>query len=224
MCVYPIHENVLIGIAICHEYLQSARKKRINSGTCHTLAPDTRKTGVFPDHVCLNVLRKKRSNEDIPSHLRLVKGNVCPRRDVPLSSLRVREELLGLFLVGFPVGIIPFCGFFFCMDAKEAVHRVFPSLTEIVFLVLTFVAPGDMGREKMGEVDLPEVGVDLPLFEEFFYVPWRILHGNTSLFRASLLFLPAILIHTYCTKAIFISISKKPDAGAQVCPGFCTGL
>jgi hypothetical protein len=30
----------------------------------------------------------------------------------------------------------------------------------------------------MGEVDLPEVGIDLSLVNEFFYVPWRILHGS----------------------------------------------
>jgi hypothetical protein len=77
------------------------------------------------------------------------------------------------------------------MNAKEAVHRVFPTLTKIILFVLTFAAPGNMGREKMGEVDLPEVGIYLPLFEEFFYVPWRILHGSYLL-----------------SQGYFISISK----------------
>src|SRR5208337_4779593 len=77
------------------------------------------------------------------------------------------------------------------MNAKEAVNRVFSALTEIILFILTFAASGNMGWEKMGEVDLPEVGIDLPLFEEFFYVPWRILHGSYLL-----------------SQGYFISISK----------------
>ena len=114
--------------------------------------------------------------------LRLVKGNVCPRGDF-LLPFGAREELTGFFFVGFPVGISLLSGFLICMDAKETVNRVFPTLAEIVLFVLAFTAPGNMGREKVGEVDLPEVRVDLSFFEEFFYVPWRILHGSYLLYQ-----------------------------------------
>jgi hypothetical protein len=174
-----------------------------------------RKPWRLPDQIYAGIVKRKKRQE-IPLHLRLVKGNVCPGRDIPFPSLGIREEILGFFLVGFSVGIILFCRFLFCMDAKEAVYRVFPALTEIILFVLTFIASGDLRREKMGEVDPPEVGIDLPLFEEFFYVPWRILHGTTSLFRADFFFClrQDIMVRTYCTMAIFISISKARCRGS----------
>ena len=80
---------------------------------------------------------------------------------------------------------VPACvsGFLICMDAKEAVYRVFPALAEIILFVLAFAAVGNMGREKMGKMDLPEVRIDLSFFEEFFYVPWRILHSSYLLYQ-----------------------------------------
>ena len=93
--------------------------------------------------------------------------------------------------MGFPAGISLLCGFLPGVDTKETVNRVFPALAEIILFVLAFAAPGNMGREKMGKVDLPEVRIDLSFFKEFFYVPRRILHGS-------------YLLH----QGYFISISK----------------
>jgi hypothetical protein len=95
--------------------------------------------------------------------------------------------------------------YFFCMDPKETVDRVLAPLAEIVLFVLAFAAFRDMGGEEAGEMDLPEIGIDLSLVKEFLDVPWSIFH---ELY---------LLIHRY-----FISIPHEsgipvPGRGS----GFC---
>jgi len=105
-------------------------------------------------------------------HLGLVERDVCPGRDFCFLSLGIREEFTGLLFSGLWVvtGFLLFF-YFFCMDAKETLDRVFPALTEVVLLVFAFAAFRDMRGKKVGEMDLPEVGIDLSLIEEFLDVP-----------------------------------------------------
>jgi hypothetical protein len=110
-------------------------------------------------------------------HLGLVEGDVCPGRDLRSLSPGIREEITGLLFSGLRIvtGVLLFF-YFFCMDAEETVDRVFPALAEVVLLVLAFAALGDMRGKEAGEMDLPEVGIDLPLVKEFFNVPWGVFH------------------------------------------------
>lgn len=136
------------------------------------------KYGFFPDsYTDLNNLKK---SDLLLLHLGLVEGDVCPCRCFNFLTFRVREEPLRFFIfVGFFVRILQFFCFLFGMDTKETVYRVFTALAEIILLVLAFAAFRNMGREDMGKMDPPEIGIDLPVINEFFYVPWRILHGRT---------------------------------------------
>ena len=131
------------------------------------------------------------------SHLRLVECYICPGGNLCSLSLGIREKFPVFLFSGFRVVLsVMLLFYFFGIDAKETVDRVLTPLAEVVLLVLAFAAFRDMGGEKVGEMNLPEIGIDLSLVKEFLDVPWSIFHESYLLIHRYFISIPYGIQHT----------------------------
>ena len=59
---------------------------------------------------------------------------------------------------------------------KKTIDRIFATLTEFLFIIFTIPAARHPCIQKRGEVLHPEIGINLSLFKESFYMAYRIFH------------------------------------------------